>query len=181
MVRCPLPLFKASVGVRIIYYLKVYAATVVAFLAIDFVWLAFVARGFDRKQLGFLLADQPNWYAAGIFYLLFVGGIVVFVIAPALQAGSLRNALLLGGFFGLVTYATYDLTNARGQLSARPGISGAATGHSDEPGRGILFPFDATVGQGADAAFPGSNNFALHPGLDEPIASLEQYSIMATS
>ena len=94
-----------------IYYLKVYAATVVAFLAIDFVWLAFVARGFYRKHLGFLLTDQPNWYAAGIFYLLFVAGIVVFAIAPALQAGSLRNALLLGGFFGLVTYATYDLTN----------------------------------------------------------------------
>ena len=46
-----------------------------------------------------------------IFYLLFVAGIVVFAIAPALQAGSLRNALLLGAFFGLVTYATYDLTN----------------------------------------------------------------------
>ena len=94
-----------------IYYVKVYAATVVAFLAIDFVWLAFVARGFYRKHLGFLLTDQPNWYAAGIFYLLFVAGIVVFAIAPALQAGSLRNALLLGAFFGLVTYATYDLTN----------------------------------------------------------------------
>ena len=94
-----------------IYYLKVYAATVVAFLAIDFVWLAFVARGFYRKHLGFLLTDQPNWWAAIPFYLLFVAGMVVFVVAPALQAGSIWRALLLGAFFGLVTYATYDLTN----------------------------------------------------------------------
>jgi uncharacterized membrane protein len=94
-----------------IYYLKVYAATLVGFCALDGVWLTVVARGFYRKYLGFLLSDQPNWWAAIIFYLLFVAGMVVFAIAPALQAGSLRKALLLGGFFGLVTYATYDLTN----------------------------------------------------------------------
>ena len=94
-----------------IYYLKIYLISLAGFLAIDFVWLAFVARGFYRKQLGFLLADQPNWWAAVGFYLLFVAGMVVFVVAPSLQAGSLRKAFLLGGFFGLVTYATYDLTN----------------------------------------------------------------------
>jgi uncharacterized membrane protein len=75
------------------------------------VWLAFVARGFYRKHLGFLLSEQPNWWAAIIFYLLFVAGLVVFAIAPSLRAGSLRQAILLGAFFGLVTYATYDLTN----------------------------------------------------------------------
>ncbi len=94
-----------------IYYLKLYAITLVGFLAIDFVWLAFVARGFYRSQLGFLLSDQPNWWAAVVFYLLFVAGLLVFAVIPGLQTGSLRNALLLGAFFGLVTYATYDLTN----------------------------------------------------------------------
>ncbi len=93
------------------YYLKIYLAAVVAFLAIDMVWLAVVARGFYRKHLGFLLADQPNWWAAGIFYLLFLAGLLVFAVVPSLQAGSLRRAVLLGGLFGLVTYATYDLTN----------------------------------------------------------------------
>ena len=92
-------------------YLKVYLAAVVAFLAIDMVWLVIVARGFYRKHLGFLLADQPNWWAAGVFYLLFLAGLLVFAVVPGLQAGSLRRAVLLGGLFGLVTYATYDLTN----------------------------------------------------------------------
>lgn len=94
-----------------VYYLKVYAATFAAFLAIDVVWLGLVARKFYRRHLGFLLADQPNWWAAVAFYLIFVAGILVFSVVPALQTGSLWNALLMGGFYGLVTYATYDLTN----------------------------------------------------------------------
>jgi uncharacterized membrane protein len=95
----------------IIYYVKLYVCAFVGFLAIDMIWLTLVARGFYRRQLGFLLSDQPNWWAAISFYLLFVAGLLVFVIVPAVEAGSLRRALLLGGFFGLVTYATYDLTN----------------------------------------------------------------------
>ena len=93
------------------FYLKLYLCTLVGFLAIDAVWLTVVARGFYRRQLNFLLSDQPNWWAAIIFYLLFVVGLLVFAIVPGLQAGSLRKVLLLGAFFGLVTYATYDLTN----------------------------------------------------------------------
>jgi uncharacterized membrane protein len=95
----------------IMYYVKLYVCAFVGFLAIDMVWLTLVARGFYRRQLGFLLSDQPNWWAAIAFYLLFVVGLLVFAVVPALQAGSLGRALLLGGFFGLVTYATYDLTN----------------------------------------------------------------------
>ena len=95
----------------IMYYVKLYVCAFVGFLAIDMVWLTLVARGFYRRQLGFLLSDQPNWWAAISFYMLFVAGLLVFAVVPAVQEGSLRRALLLGGFFGLVTYATYDLTN----------------------------------------------------------------------
>jgi uncharacterized membrane protein len=95
----------------IMYYVKLYVCAFVGFLAIDMVWLTLVARGFYRRQLGFLLSDQPNWWAAISFYLLFVAGLLVFVIVPAVEVGSLRKALLLGALFGLVTYATYDLTN----------------------------------------------------------------------
>jgi len=95
----------------ILYYLKIYVCAFVGFLVIDLVWLAVVARGFYRRELGFLLSDQPNWWAAIAFYLLFVVGLLVFAVVPGLQAGSLLRALVLGGFFGLVTYATYDLTN----------------------------------------------------------------------
>jgi uncharacterized membrane protein len=94
-----------------VFYVKLYACTLIGFLAIDIIWLGFIAPGFYKRQIGFLLAEQPNWWAAAIFYLLFIAGLLVFAILPGLQAGSLRSAAILGAFFGLVTYATYDLTN----------------------------------------------------------------------
>ena len=94
-----------------VYYLKLYAATLLAFLAIDIVWLGLVARTFYRKQLGFLLAPSPNWGAAFAFYLLFILGILFFVVVPGLKEDSAKSILLRGALFGLVAYGTYDLTN----------------------------------------------------------------------
>lgn len=93
------------------FYLKLYFCTLVAFFAIDMIWLVLVARGFYHKHLGFLLRANPNWSAAVLFYLLFVFGLLVFAVVPGLEAGSTKKALILGALFGLITYATYDLTN----------------------------------------------------------------------
>jgi uncharacterized membrane protein len=57
------------------------------------------------------MAKQPKWAAAGIFYLLFVVGLVVFCVSPGVREGSLGRAAWRAALFGLVTYATYDLTN----------------------------------------------------------------------
>lgn len=93
------------------FYIKLYLATLLAFFAIDMVWLGLVARSFYSKHLGYLMTPQTKWIAAIVFYLLFIGGLLVFVVVPGLQAGSLPRTLLMAAFFGLVTYATYDLTN----------------------------------------------------------------------
>jgi uncharacterized membrane protein len=93
------------------YYLKLYSATLAAFFAIDIIWLGLVARTFYRKHLDFLLAPNTNWIAAIVFYLLFILGILVFVVVPGLEDDSLKATLLRGALFGLITYATYDLTN----------------------------------------------------------------------
>lgn len=93
------------------FYFKLYLATLLAFLAIDLFWLGLVARAFYQKHLGYLLAPQTNWLAAVIFYLLFILGIVVFVVLPGLKADSLATTLVYAALFGLITYATYDLTN----------------------------------------------------------------------
>ena len=81
------------------------------FLAVDFLWLGVVARNFYRRELGELMAESTNWAAAIVFYLLFVVGIVVFVVNPSLQKGSMLRSLGFGFLFGIITYATYDLTN----------------------------------------------------------------------
>lgn len=91
--------------------LKLYLACLAVFLAVDAIWLGLVARNFYREHIGYLLAPDVNWLAAALFYLLFVLGIQVFVVEPGLRSGSLRQTLVRAAFFGLVTYATYDLTN----------------------------------------------------------------------
>ncbi len=93
------------------HYAKLYGVTLFAFLLIDAIWLGLAARGFYGRHLGSLMKANPNWPAAFLFYLLFVAGILLFVIVPASQHGSAKRALVFGAFFGLVTYATYDLTN----------------------------------------------------------------------
>jgi len=90
---------------------KLYLIALPVFFAIDMLWLGLVAKGFYRRQIGFLMRDGFNWPAAVAFYLLFVLGLVVFVIAPALDRDSWLRALGYGALFGLITYATYDLTN----------------------------------------------------------------------
>jgi uncharacterized membrane protein len=92
-------------------FLKLYALALPIFFAVDMVWLGVVAKNFYRKQLGFLMSGEVTWTAAILFYLLFIGGLVFFVIMPAMEKGSWVRALLVGALFGLITYATYDLTN----------------------------------------------------------------------
>ena len=92
-------------------FLKLYAVAFTSFLVIDLLWLGVVARSFYRAELGHLMRADVNWVAAFAFYLLFVIGIVVLVVWPAIERQSLGRALLFGALFGLVTYAAYDLTN----------------------------------------------------------------------
>jgi uncharacterized membrane protein len=96
---------------RVMYYLKLYLATLVVFFAIDMFWLGIIARSFYKKQLGFLMAPDVNWYAALIFYFLFILGVLLFVILPGIRNNDLTMTLIRAALFGLITYATYDLTN----------------------------------------------------------------------
>lgn len=92
-------------------FIKLYLIALPVFFAIDMIWLGLVAKNFYKNQIGFLMTPNINWVAAIIFYLLFIVGLVIFVITPAVEKGSWMYALLLGALFGLIAYATYDLTN----------------------------------------------------------------------
>jgi uncharacterized membrane protein len=98
-------------GVLMFETVKVYMIALVVFFIIDIIWLAIVAKNVYRKELGYIMSDKPNWIAAIIFYLIFITGMVFFVINPAIAKDSWSYALFVGMFFGFITYATYDLTN----------------------------------------------------------------------
>ena len=92
-------------------FIKLFLIALPVFFVIDIIWLVLVAKKFYQGQIGFLMKPDINWFAAIIFYLLFIAGLVVFVISPAVEKHSWVHALIFGALFGLITYATYDLTN----------------------------------------------------------------------
>jgi len=96
---------------NISFYLKLYLLTVPVFFIIDLIWLGVVAKSFYQKNLKYILSPNVNWTAAIIFYLIYIAGILIFAVLPALAKDSLRHAAVWGALFGFFTYATYDLTN----------------------------------------------------------------------
>lgn len=90
-------------------YLTVLAVT----LVFDALWLGLVAKQFYAKYLGYLMAPSVQWWAAALFYALFAVGVTYFVVMPlsGIPAVSALKVFAVGALFGLVAYATYDLTS----------------------------------------------------------------------
>ena len=88
-----------------------YGITTLVFFAIDFVWLSTATSRIYQPYLGDLLSPKPNLPVAAVFYLFYVVGILALAVIPGLQEGALMGAVWRGALFGLLAYATYDLTN----------------------------------------------------------------------
>jgi len=128
-------------------WLIAYLATAAAMLAMDFCWLTGTAA-FYRSQIGPLLLAQPRLGPAAAFYLIYVAGVVLFVVMPSLSKTGWHAALAKGAAFGLVTYATYDLTNLA-TLKGFPDILVAA----DLTWGCVITAVAATVGRAAARRF----------------------------
>lgn len=92
-------------------YLISYGAAALAMLGLDAVWLTLTANSFYRRLLGDIMLDGFRPAPAIAFYLLYLCGIVIFAVHPAFATGKWTTAALYGALFGLLAYATYDLTN----------------------------------------------------------------------
>ena len=92
-------------------YLLAYIGSAVVMGVLDAVWLTTMGNRLYRPVIGSIMADKPDMRAAVVFYLHYVFGIVFLAVLPALREGSIAKAALYGAVFGLVAYATYDLTN----------------------------------------------------------------------
>jgi len=96
---------------NLLFFLKLYLLTIPIFFLLDLIWLGYIAKGFYRQNLAFILGPEVNWPAAIVFYLIYIIGILFFAVAPAIERSSITRALILGVSYGFFTYATYDLTN----------------------------------------------------------------------
>ena len=97
--------------IRISKLAWIYGITTVVFFIIDLIWIGGVAKNFYATTIGHMLRDSVYWPAALVFYCLYIGGIVIFVLIPALNNGfGIRRAALMGGLLGLFAYGTFELT-----------------------------------------------------------------------
>lgn len=87
-----------------------YISTGLVFVVIDAIWLSNMG-GWYRRMMGDQLLPEFRLIPAMVFYFLFIAGLIIFAVAPALNSGKLTTALLYGALFGFFTYVTYDLTN----------------------------------------------------------------------
>lgn len=92
-------------------FLIAYALTAVVFLGLDAVWLSTMADRVYRPALGRLMLERFDVAPALAFYVVYLVGVIVFAVAPGLEARRWTTALGHGALLGLVAYATYDLTN----------------------------------------------------------------------
>ncbi len=92
-------------------YILLYAITFIIFLVIDLIWLNFIAKDLYQKEIGSLLLKNPNLIPALLFYLLFIFALLVLILIPGIESGTIGKTLIFAAIFGLTTYATYDLTN----------------------------------------------------------------------
>jgi uncharacterized membrane protein len=88
-----------------------YGVCIAVFFVLDFTWLSVATDRLYKPMLGGLLAEQPKLGVAAAFYLLYVVGIIALAVLPGLREGSVVGVLWRGALFGLLAYATYDLTN----------------------------------------------------------------------
>jgi uncharacterized membrane protein len=91
--------------------LLIYGACLLAFILVDLVWINLVVIGAYEQDVGHLNIDQPRIGAAVGFYLLYVGGLVLLGVMPALRAGQASVAWFNGAILGAFAYGTYALTN----------------------------------------------------------------------
>ena len=87
--------------------IKTFFIALLFFFVIDVFWIYFVATPMYKQEVGALMELKVP--PALIFYVIFLLGLIFFVINPN-QNNTLINVFLIGAFFGLVTYGTYDLT-----------------------------------------------------------------------
>lgn len=92
-------------------YVIAYVATALVFFGLDAVWLTIMGTSFYRPLMGDMVLDKFRAAPAIAFYLIYVAGILVFAVTPAIGSGKWTTALAFGAFFGFCAYATYDLTN----------------------------------------------------------------------
>lgn len=92
-------------------FLPAYLTIIVVMFVLDIIWLSMIAQPVYQQGIGHLMADEPNFLFAGMFYLVYVAGLIWFALMPNRHHRGLKNTFFTAAAFGFFVYASYDLTN----------------------------------------------------------------------
>lgn len=92
-------------------YAIAYAGALVTLLVLDAIWLGLTAKSFYVPKLGDLMAPQPNFWVAALFYVFYCVAVAILASVPAMREQSMMMAIGLGAVLGFAAYGTYDFTN----------------------------------------------------------------------
>jgi uncharacterized membrane protein len=104
-------------------YLAAFGGAGLSMLVLDMIWLGFIAKPLYQEGIGHLMAPNPNVAVAALFYIVYAAGLVFFAVVPGARSPGWSATLGLGAFFGLVAYATYDLSNLATLRGWPPGLA----------------------------------------------------------
>ncbi len=90
---------------------RAYLATLVVFIVVDLIWIAFVVIGMYEREIGQMLLDSPNGATAAVFYLGYIAGVLLLASVPAIDKRSWKTAAINGAVLGAIAYGTYTVTN----------------------------------------------------------------------
>jgi uncharacterized membrane protein len=92
-------------------FLPAYLTIIVVMFVLDIIWLSMIAQPLYQQGIGHLMADEPNFLFAGMFYLVYAAGLIWFALMPNRHHRGLKNTFATAAAFGFFVYASYDLTN----------------------------------------------------------------------
>lgn len=96
--------------------LKTFGASLGLFLVCDFIWLGFVVKDFNLRQLAGIArladGDFDLWkIPTAIAYLLMALSVTLFSAPRALEASNPLMAFAWGAALGLIVFGIFDATN----------------------------------------------------------------------
>jgi len=91
-------------------------ATAATLAALDSVWLGVIMNDYYKEHLGELARRNdagltPDWTAVILVYVALTAGLNIFAVDTKSGSGRIKNSLIRGALFGLISYGIYDLTN----------------------------------------------------------------------
>ena len=94
-----------------IKFIPAYFSTMLVMFVLDLIWLSALAKPLYQHGIGHLTAAAPQLVYAGLFYLVYVLGLLRYALMPNIALKGVKATFIAAVIFAFFVYASYDFTN----------------------------------------------------------------------